>query len=215
MKTKLLLTTASVLLAVGIATTCGLLLGGKQPGSTITKTSPLVTVAELERPAVKQVEAPVQIEPIPQVMETDPEEQVRQILHGIATEPEWSTRAAIAKELRAVSSPEALTVLLPALMENYGRGNTIFNEISDAIARVAQAETVETLEVMHWQASTQAGQGRKILRTIAAIRNPPARRALAKLATRAESPALAACAEEALKGMDAIEVASATDHGPE
>ncbi len=198
MKAKIILTTVSVLLAVGMAMQFGSDLGG---GHKAEQHAPLVIVAELGRPLVKPVAMGGQSQPTPEVLEMEPEEQVRQILHRMTTEPEWSQRAAIAKELRSVSSPEALTVLLPALLENYGRGNTLFNEISDAIARLAQSETVETLEVMHWQASTQAGQGRKILRTIAAIRNPPARRALAKLAVRVESPALAACAAEALKAM--------------
>lgn len=198
MRTKILLTTVSVLLAVGLAIRFGSDLGG---GHKAEQHAPLVTAAELGHPLVKPVEMGGQSQPTLKVLETDPEAEVRQILHRMTTGPEWSQRAAIAKELRSVSSPEALTVLLPSLLENYGRGNTLFNEISDAIARLAQAETVETLEIMHWQASTQAGQGRKILRTIAAIRNPPARRALAKLAARAESPALAACAAEALKAM--------------
>ena len=117
----------------------------------------------------------------------------------IKNTPEWGKRAALAKCLRQLSDPDTLEALLPALMDNYGRGNTIFNEISDAIARMAQPDTVEALEMMHWQASVHAGQGHKVLRTIASVCNPPAKRALVRLAQHAESPALAAAAEEALK----------------
>lgn len=201
MKTKLLLTTASVLLAVGVAVQIGSTLGHSpvRTASAAATSAVLPTVATLPpRPQPLVAEPQVVAAPTPAPV---PTASAADILSRINTATDWPDRAAIAKELRAVSEPSALSVLLPALMENYGRGNTIFNEISDAIARLAQDETVETLEFMHWEATTQAGQGRKILRTIAAIRNPPAKRALAKLTAKTESPALAACAVEALKAM--------------
>lgn len=126
-------------------------------------------------------------------------DSVQCLMEAIASLDDWSARAELAKHLRAVSDPETLTALLPALLQNYGRGNTILNEIADAVGRMAQPDTVETLAAMHWQASTQAGQGHKILRTVAGIRNPPATRALLRLAERSESPALAAAATEALQ----------------
>jgi HEAT repeat protein len=127
------------------------------------------------------------------------EAAVQSLLDGIGAEKEWATRAALAKHLRAVSDPDTLPALVPALMNNYGRGNTILNEIVDGIARMAQPDTVEALATLHWQTSTQAGQGHKVLKAVAAIGNPPAMRGLARLAERAESPALAAAAQEALK----------------
>ncbi len=132
-------------------------------------------------------------------------ESVKLLLEAIGSMQDWPSRSELAKNLRAVSDPATLSSLLPALLDNYGRGNTILNEISDAVGRMAQCDTVEALAVLHWQASTQAGQGHKILRTVAGIRNPPARRALARLAERSDSPALAAAAAEALKNMDGVE----------
>ena len=128
-------------------------------------------------------------------------ESVQMLLDGIEHIKEWPVRAALAKNLRAVSNPEALQVLLPALLNNYGRGNTILNEISDTIARLAQPETVEDLAALHWQAAVQAGQGHKVLRTVACIRNPVALRGLMKVAARDDSPALVAAAQEAIKAM--------------
>jgi hypothetical protein len=144
-----------------------------------------------------------QLDPIAQSLaEMNTPESVQKLLDGIEHIKEWPVRAALAKNLRAVSNPETLQVLLPALLNNYGRGNTILNEISDTIARLAQPETVEDLAALHWQASTQAGQGHKVLRTVASIRNPIAARGLMKVANFSESPALAAAAQEALKVID-------------
>jgi HEAT repeat protein len=126
-------------------------------------------------------------------------ESVQTLLAGIQKTQDWSQRAALAKNLRAVSDPESLMVLVPALLDNYGRGSTILGEIVDVIARLAQPETVDDLAALHWQASTQAGQGHKVLRAVAAIRNPAAMRGLVRLTQRADSPALAAAAEEAVK----------------
>jgi HEAT repeat protein len=126
-------------------------------------------------------------------------ESVQTLLAGIQKTQDWSQRAALAKNLRAVSDPETLVVLVPALLDNYGRGSTILGEIVDVIARLAQPETVDDLAALHWQASTQAGQGHKVLRAVAAIRNPAAMRGLVRLTQRADSPALAAAAEEAVK----------------
>jgi hypothetical protein len=153
--------------------------------------------------AWKQARTLDQLDPIAQSLaEMNTPESVQKLLDGIEHIKEWPVRAAIAKNLRAVSNPEALQVLLPALLNNYGRGNTILNEISDTIARLAQPETVEDLAALHWQASVQAGQGHKVLRTVASIRNPIAARGLMKVANFSESPALAAAAQEALKVID-------------
>jgi hypothetical protein len=144
-----------------------------------------------------------ELDPIAQSLaEQNTPESVQSLLTGIEHIQDWPTRAALAKNLRAVSNPETLQVLLPALLNNYGRGNTILNEISDTIARLAQPETVEDLAALHWQASVQAGQGHKVLRTVASIRNPIAARGLMKVANHTESPALAAAATEALKAID-------------
>jgi HEAT repeat protein len=140
-----------------------------------------------------------ELDPIAQALaEKDSAEAVQVLLDGIEHIKEWPVRAALAKNLRAVSNPEVLQTLLPALLNNYGRGNTILNEISDTIARLAQPETVEDLAALHWQASVQAGQGHKVLRTVASIRNPVAIRGLMRVAARDESPALVAAANEAL-----------------
>lgn len=143
-----------------------------------------------------------QLDPIAQSLaEMNTPESVQELLTGIEHIKEWHVRAALAKNLRAVSNPEVLQVLLPALLNNYGRGNTILNEISDTIARLAQPETVEDLAALHWQAAVQAGQGHKVLRTVACIRNPVALRGLMKVASRDDSPALVAAAQEAIKAM--------------
>jgi hypothetical protein len=128
-------------------------------------------------------------------------ESVQLLVQALYTEQHWSTRAELAQSLRGVSNPDTLAVLLPELLTNHGRGSTVLSEIVDAVARMAQPDTVATLEVMHWQASTQAGQGHKVLRAVASIRNPSAKRALAKLAAHAESPALAAAAADAVSRM--------------
>lgn len=206
MKTKLIFTAAGFALAVS------LVLAWNHGGSSVEPLQPLrplVLPLQVRSEVRNDAPAPTLVCPSSIVAEPtrvaglDTPAAVRELLDRITTTRDWSSRAALAKELRFVSEPSTLQVLLPALLETYGRGNTIFNEISDAVARMADTATVETLEVMHWEASAHAGQGRKILRTVAAIRNPPAKRALAKLAARAASPALAACAEEALKAMGA------------
>lgn len=138
-------------------------------------------------------------------------ESVKALMDGIMRTTEWSERAALAKNLRAVSDPETLAVLVPALLENYGRGSTILGEIVDAIARLAQPETIEDLAALHWQASTQAGQGHKVLRAVAAIRNPAARRGLERLVARSDSPALSAAAQEAIQVMQEKEAGQATE----
>jgi hypothetical protein len=212
MKTRLLLTTVSALLAVGIALRMGAELGGERAAipapSAVAETTQTGQPLPVQNASVEQANLSTAV--LPAEAPLGQVTNASDILQRLNAETQWSQRSAVAKELRSLSDPGELSVLLPALMENYGRGNTIFNEISDAIARLAQAETVEMLEFMHWEASTQAGQGRKILRTIAAIRNPPARRALAKLASNTQSPALAACAVEALKAMDGAPVAAST-----
>ena len=143
-----------------------------------------------------------QLDPIAQALaELDNAESTAVLLEGIDKIKAWPVRAALAKNLRALANPEALQALLPALLNNYGRGNTILNEISDSIARLAQPETVEDLAALHWQASVQAGQGHKVLRTVASIRNPAAKRGLMKIAAMPDSPALAAAANEALLAM--------------
>ena len=138
-------------------------------------------------------------------------ESVQALMDGIMRTAEWSERAALAKNLRAVSDPETLAVLVPALLENYGRGSTILGEVVDAIARLAQPETIEDLAALHWQASTQAGQGHKVLRAVAAIRNPAAKRGLERLVARSHSPALSAAAQEAIQVMQQKEAGQATE----
>lgn len=138
-------------------------------------------------------------------------ESVQALMDGIRRTAEWSERAALAKNLRAVSDPETLVVLVPALLHNYGRGSTILGEIVDAIARLAQPETIDDLAALHWQASTQAGQGHKVLRAVAAIRNPAAKRGLERLVARSDSPALSAAAQEAIKVMQGKEAGQATE----
>ncbi len=172
-----------------------------EPVLSTTLDAPTKTLAQL-RLAWAQAHTLEQLEPIAQaIAEHDSAESTQLLLDGIDHIKEWSVRAALAKNLRAISSPDTLQALLPALLNNYGRGNTILNEISDTIARIAQPETVEALAALHWQASVQAGQGHKVLRTVASIRNPIATRGLMKVASNTESPALAAAASEALKAM--------------
>lgn len=205
MKTKLLFFAACVLIALGWAVTDDVPVERPNPRGVVLQTAADAgpTDALPANPsAPMKVDHHVEVQVQSSFGSAGQSEMVRDVLKQIAMSSDWASRAQLAKELRSVSDPSALQLLLPALLESYGRGNTIFNEISDAVARLADAATVETLEVMHWEASAHAGQGRKILRTVAAIRNPPARKALAKLAAHAESPALAACAEEALKAMN-------------
>ena len=161
----------------------------------------IVTIEDLEQ-AWARAHTLTELDPIAQTLaELGTPESVQLLLTSIKKIRDWQTRAALAKNLRAVSNPEVLQVLLPALLENYGRGNTILNEISDSIARLAQPETVEDLAALHWQASVQAGQGHKVLRTVACIRNPVAIRGLMKVASRENSPAFIAAANEALSAM--------------
>ncbi len=170
------------------------------PSAEIAAESP--SLSELSA-AWNQAQTLDQLDPVAQALaEMNTPESVEKLLTGIEHIKEWPVRAALAKNLRAVSNPETLQVLLPALLNNYGRGNTILNEISDTIARLAQPETVEDLAALHWQASVQAGQGHKVLRTVASIRNPIAARGLMKVANFSESPALVAAAQEALKVID-------------
>jgi hypothetical protein len=212
MKTKLLLPAASFALAVGTAMMTGQWMAGDpHTAATVSTKSPAAVVLPTNAEPPADIVLPEVDAQVP-VMQTSDElaaalaskndaPSTQELLNMIQSTKDWPTRAALAKHLRMLSDPDTLHVLLPAMMETYGRGNTIFNEISDAIARMAQADTVEALEGMHWQASTQAGQGHKILRTVAMINNPPAKRALARLAQRTEAPGLAAAAEEALKRM--------------
>ena len=177
-----------------------------QPDSTATPSAESVaespSLGELSA-SWNQAQTLEQLDPVAQALaEMNTPKSVEKLLTGIEHIKEWPVRAALAKNLRAVSNPETLQVLLPALLNNYGRGNTILNEISDTIARLAQPETVEDLAALHWQASVQAGQGHKVLRTVASIRNPIAARGLMKVANFSESPALVAAAQEALKVID-------------
>lgn len=159
-------------------------------------------VCESFEQAIQQNRTLEELDPLAQELaEQNTPESVQTLLNGIERIKAWPARAALAKNLRAVSNPDCLQTLLPALLNNYGRGNTILNEISDCIARLAQPETVEDLAALHWQASVQAGQGHKVLRTVACIRNPVAMRGLVRLAARDDSPALVAAANEAIKAM--------------
>ena len=118
----------------------------------------------------------------------DTPEAVAEFLQLLRQETDWQTRAVLGRNLRALGNPEVLNVLLPALLVDYGRGSPVTAEIIDVIARLAQEDTVTALEALHWQASGNGVETMKVVRTIASIRNPPARRALNKLA---ENPQVA------------------------
>lgn len=126
-------------------------------------------------------------------------ESVDFLLQRIATIYDWKARNELAKSLRATSSPEALNAMLPALLSRFDRGSRVLAELCEAIGRLAQEDTVATLEAMHWQSCTQAGQGLKVIRAIAAIRNKPAERELMRLSARSDSEALVAAANAALE----------------
>ena len=136
--------------------------------------------------------------------EADSVESVGALIQGIFETADWGVRGKLAEHLRAVSNPEVLQVLLGALKMDFGRGSPVVGEICDAISRMAQPDTVAALEALHWGASGQGVESHRILRAVAGIRNPAARRALGKLArneTVAEGLRLAA--GEALAAIEA------------
>jgi hypothetical protein len=134
--------------------------------------------------------------------EADTVESVKALVQGVFETADWEARVKLARNLKAVSNPEVLPILLQALGMDFGRGSPVVGEICEAISRLAQPDTVEALAAMHWQANGLGVDSHKVIRAVAGIRNPAARKALGKLAadeTAAES--LRAAAEAALLAM--------------
>lgn len=130
-------------------------------------------------------------------------EATERLLQAMAEEKDWHARAVLSRNLRALGNPETLQALLPALIRDYGRGSPVTSEIIDAIARMAQEDTVFALEALHWQASGGV-ESMKVVRAVASIRNPAARRALIKLARNPDAAeSLRVAAEEAVRDMGA------------
>lgn len=122
-------------------------------------------------------------------------EAVTALLEGVYETADWEARVRLAQNLRALSNPEVVQSLIQGLLMDFGRGSPVIGEICDAISRLAQADTVTQLEAYHWQLNGQGVASHHLLRAMAGIRNPPARRALNKLAMNesvAESLRLAA-----------------------
>lgn len=128
-------------------------------------------------------------------------EAVEFLVQEINATREWKARNELATAFRALSDPEGLNALLPALLGRFDRGSRVLGEYCDAIGRLAQADTVVTLEALHWQACNQPGQSLKIIRAIAAIRNEPAKRELMRLSARSDSEAMVAAANAALQNL--------------
>lgn len=134
--------------------------------------------------------------------EQDTPEAVAELLRQLRLETDWQTRAVLGRNFRALGNPEVLQVLLPALLVDYGRGSPVTMEIIDAIGRLAQEDTVTALEALHWQASGNGVETMKVVRAMAAIRNPPARRALNKLAQNPQvAESLRIAAQEAAQAI--------------
>ena len=134
--------------------------------------------------------------------EADTVESVEALVQGVFETADWEARVKLARNLRAVSNPEVLPVMLRALQMDFGRGSPVVGEVCDVISRLAQPDTVEALAAMHWQANGLGVDSHKVIRAVAGIRNPAARKALGKLAvdqTVAES--LRAAAEAAVEAM--------------
>lgn len=134
--------------------------------------------------------------------EADTVESVEALIQGVFETADWEARVKLARNLRAVSNPEVLPGMLRALQMDFGRGSPVVGEVCDVISRLAQPDTVEALAAMHWQANGQGVESHKVIRAVAGIRNPAARKALGKLAvdqTVAES--LRAAAQAAVEAM--------------
>lgn len=134
--------------------------------------------------------------------EADTVEAVEALMQGVFETADWEARVKLAQNLRAVSNPEVLQVMLAALQMDFGRGSPVVGEICEVISRLAQPDTVEALAALHWQAEGQGVHRHKIIRAIAGIRNPAAKRALEKLAANPnEAEGLRAAAQAALSAM--------------
>ena len=134
--------------------------------------------------------------------EADTVASVEALMQGVFETADWEARVKLAQNLRAVSNPEVLQVMLAALQRDFGRGSPVVGEICEVISRLAQPDTVESLAALHWQAQGQGVTSHKIIRAVAGIRNPAAKRALAKLAANPEAAeSLRAAAQAALNAM--------------
>lgn len=134
--------------------------------------------------------------------EADTVESVEALIQGVFETADWAARVKLAQNLRAVSNPEVLQVMLAALQRDFGRGSPVVGEICAVISRLAQPDTVEALAALHWQAEGQGVTSHKIIRAMAGIRNPAAKRALEKLAANPEAAeSLRAAAQAALSAM--------------
>lgn len=134
--------------------------------------------------------------------EADTVESVEALVQGVFETADWEARVKLARNLRAVSNPEVVPVLLRALGMDFGRGSPVVGEICDVISRLAQPDTVEALAAMHWQANGQGVESHKVIRAVAGIRNPAARKALGKLvADESAAESLRAAAQAAVEAM--------------
>lgn len=136
--------------------------------------------------------------------EADTVESVGALMRGVFETADWEARVKLARNLRAVSNPEVLQVMLTSLTVDFGRGSPVVGEICDVISRLAQSDTVEALAAMHWQAGGQGVDSHKVIRAVAGIRNPAARKALEKLSANPQAAeSLRLAAQEALLAMAA------------
>ncbi len=134
--------------------------------------------------------------------EADTVESVEALVQGVFETADWEARVKLARNLKAVSNPEVVPVLLRALGMDFGRGSPVVGEICDVISRLAQPDTVEALAAMHWQANGQGVESHKVIRAVAGIRNPAARKALGKLvADESAAESLRAAAQAAVEAM--------------
>lgn len=129
-------------------------------------------------------------------------EAVQALLEKMSQVRDDESRGLIAANLRAIAEPDALTALVPALLGDFRQGSPELRELCAVIGRLAQPETVQALEDLHWRASTLSGQSPKVVRAMASIRNPAASRGLEKLVARGDAAeSLTAAAREALMAM--------------
>ncbi|HCN30672.1 MAG TPA: hypothetical protein DIT64_18465 [Verrucomicrobiales bacterium] len=129
-------------------------------------------------------------------------EAVQALMEKLARVRDAEARGLIAANLRAIAEPDTLAALVPALLGDFRQGSPELRELCSAIGRLAQAETVQALEDLHWHAASLAGQSPKVVRAMASIRNPAAARGLEKLVARGDAAeSLTAAAREALMAM--------------
>ena len=103
-----------------------IVLPASKPNTVVISSAEQQTPAAAEPAALDQLRASWanattldQLDPIAQSLaEMNTPESVQELLTGIEHIKEWHVRAALAKNLRAVSNPEVLQVLLPALLNN-------------------------------------------------------------------------------------------------